>query len=410
MSTKPENQNPSDTKNTEKFDHLLQTPLLSEHLNLGARVVDFGGWALPVNYGSQVDEHHAIRKDVGMFDVSHMTVSDITGPDTIKFLSHLLANDIGKAVYAKPKIDSAIDSAVKTTTDESINTGRALYSCMLNEQGGVIDDLIAYRLSDEHCRLVTNAATNVKDMAWIKKQAEGYSIEFTEQPELALIAVQGPNAIKKVIDIFPSYAQLVKNLKRFQGGFADRANHIDNTNNENSHSSDTFIGRTGYTGEDGVEIILPAAQAGTTWQALINAGVQPCGLGARDTLRLEAGMALYGNDLDEKHNPIESGLKWTVSLDEQRDFIGKAALLKKPAYKTIGLILEDRGVLRGHQNVIIDDQIVGEITSGTFSPTLEKSIAIARISVNANAKLGDFVHVEVRNKHLKCQVVKYPFI
>ena len=322
---------------TDKFSHLEQTPLLSEHLQLGARVVDFGGWALPVNYGSQVDEHHAVRNDAGMFDVSHMTVSDITGPDTIAFLRFLLANDINKA---------------------NSNDGKALYSCMLNEQGGVIDDLIAYRLSDNHCRLVTNASTNEKDMAWIAQQAANFSVTFDEQPSLALIAVQGPNAIKKIAQTFPNYADLALSLKRFQGGFV-----------ENDHDKNTpFIGRTGYTGEDGVEIILPASDAIKQWQALINTGVQPCGLGARDTLRLEAGMALYGNDLDENHTPIESGLKWTVSLNE-RDFIGKASLLEDAKSKMIGLILEDRGVLRSHQSVIINNEVVGEITRGTFSPT-----------------------------------------
>ncbi len=366
-------------RDTDKFKHLLQTPLLSEHLALNARVVDFGGWALPVNYGSQVDEHHAVRNDVGMFDVSHMTVSDITGPDTISFLRFLLANDIDKA---------------------NSNNGKALYSCMLNEQGCVIDDLIVYRLSDQHCRLVTNAATNEKDMSWIAQQAAAYSIAFIERPELALIAVQGPNALKKMKQTFPEHSDFIESLNRFQGGFVNEA--------ENNHDS-LFIGRTGYTGEDGVEMILPATDASNTWQALLKNGVQPCGLGARDTLRLEAGMALYGNDLDEEHTPLESGLKWTVSLDE-RDFIGKSALLNDARFKTIGLILEDRGVLRGHQAVIIDGLPVGEITSGSFSPSLEKSIAIARIHINVQATIDDIVHVEVRNKQLQCRVVKYPFV
>jgi len=397
MSKTPEK---TSAANTDKFQHLLQTPLLAEHLKLGARVVDFGGWALPVNYGSQVDEHHAVRKDAGMFDVSHMTVSDITGPDTIAFLSHLLANDIDKAIYATTDSGKAQSGKAQS--------GKALYSCMLNEQGGVIDDLIVYRLNDKHCRLVTNAATNAKDMAWIAKQARNYSVAFIERPELALIAVQGPNALNLVSNTFPAFTELVKRLKRFQGSFTD---------NKNGHNSDIFIGRTGYTGEDGVEIILPAEQAIAIWQDLHNAGVQACGLGARDTLRLEAGMALYGNDLDENHTPLESGLKWTVALvsdgdgdDKERNFIGRTALLAKPAYKMIGLILEDRGVLRGHQAVVVGGQVVGEITSGTFSPTLEKSIALARIKADATAGLNDIVHVEVRNKQLKCQVVKYPFI
>ena len=375
-------------QNSEKFSHLLQTPLLSEHLKLGARVVDFGGWALPVNYGSQVDEHHAVRKTAGMFDVSHMTVSDLNGADVIPFLRFLLANDIDKA---------------------NINNGKAIYSCMLNEKGGVIDDLIAYRLSDQHCRLVTNAATNAKDMAWIKQQAQAFDVSFTEQTELALIAIQGPQAISRSAEIFPSYAKLIHSLKRFQGGFVVEGS----IEPSELQAHGVFIGRTGYTGEDGLEVILPTKQAALHWRKLIESNIQPCGLGARDTLRLEAGMALYGNDLDEQHSPLESGLGWTVALDE-RDFIGKATLQTQqdntPEFKMIGLILEDRGVLRSHQPVQLNGTAIGEITSGTFSPTLEKSIALARINSSANVAIEDIVHVEVRNKLLQCQVVKYPFI
>jgi len=365
--------------NTDKFHHLLQTPLLIEHLKLKARVVDFGGWALPVNYGSQVDEHNAVRKDAGMFDVSHMTVSDVTGTQTIDFLRYLLANDV----------------------DKIASNGKALYSCMLNENGGVIDDLIVYRLNDEHCRLVTNASTNEKDMQWIKKQAASYDITFTEQPGLALIAVQGPNAIDKTKETFANYANLISSLSRFQGGFIESNPTLD---------SSIFIGRTGYTGEDGLELLIPADQAAKHWQAFLNNGIQPCGLGARDTLRLEAGMALYGNDLDENHTPLESGLKWTTAINE-RDFIGKKALTDQtPKHKLIGLTLEERGVLRGHQAVVINDEKVGEITSGTFSPSLQKSIALARISHDAQAKIDDIIHVEVRNKKLQCRVTKYPFL
>ena len=370
---------------TAKFSHLLQTPLLAEHLTLGARVVDFGGWALPVNYGSQVDEHHAVRQKVGMFDVSHMTVSDINGKDTIAFLQHLLANDIDKA---------------------SANNGKAIYSCMLNETGGVIDDLIVYRLSDEHCRLVTNAATNAKDMAWIKQQAQSFEVSFAEQDQLALIAIQGPEALKRSAEVFPNYAELIQSLQRFQGGFV-----TDSSAEQQAHG--IFIGRTGYTGEEGIEVILPAKQAILHWRNLIDAGIQPCGLGARDTLRLEAGMALYGNDLDEQHSPLESGLKWTVTIND-RKFIGKAALQEqidnKPNFTMIGLILEDRGVLRGHQTVQLKGTAIGEITSGTFSPSLEKSIALARINSSADVAIDDVIHVEVRNKLLHCRVVKYPFV
>ena len=356
-------------------EELLTTPLYSQHQSLDAKIVDFGGWALPVNYGSQIEEHRAVRKNVGMFDVSHMTVSDINGEDTLAFLSFILANDISK-VTATP--------------------GKALYSCMLNEDGGVIDDLIVYYMSDTHCRLVTNAGTNQKDMAWLNQQAANFEITFNERKELALIALQGPNAIatcEKILE--PEFANTVSGLKRFQGAFY----------------GDAFAGRTGYTGEDGIEFIIDAELANSLWEKFINAGVQPCGLGARDTLRLESGMSLYGNDLDEQHTPLESGLKWTVSIKDDRDFIGKKSLVEKPANnKMIGLILLDRGVLRGHQTVLLNDQEIGEITSGTFSPSLEQSIALARVSSNTELNVGDTVQIAVRKKKLNAIVAQYPFI
>lgn len=356
---------------------LLTTPLYAQHQQLNAKIVDFGGWALPVNYGSQIEEHHAVRNDCGIFDVSHMTVSDITGTDTLAYLKKILANDIGKI------------------TEQS---GKALYSCMLNEDGGVIDDLIVYYLNDEHCRLVTNAGTNTKDIAWLNQQAQNFTVTVTERPELALIAVQGPNAISQCCALFDDdLVQTINELKRFQGAFLKT-------------DSSQFVGRTGYTGEDGIELIVTADYALTLWEELISADVQACGLGARDTLRLEAGMSLYGNDLDEQHTPMESGLAWTVKLDDERDFIGKAACSQPPKNSMIGLVLLDKGVLRGHQKVHFEDAEIGEITSGTFSPTLEKSIAIARIENSAGLEIGQQVQIAVRNKFLNAQVVNYPFV
>ncbi len=351
---------------------LLKTPLFNQHQALNAKIVDFGGWALPVNYGSQIDEHRAVRKHCGMFDVSHMTVSDVTGADTLNFLSRLLANDIKKI---------------------SMSPGKALYSCMLNDKGGVIDDLIVYYVDDSHCRLVTNAGTNEKDMAWLQRQAERFDVRVSERPELALIAVQGPDALAVCSKVLPDeLAKVVAELNRFQGGFA----------------GGEFVGRTGYTGEDGVELIVSSELANTLWERLLSAKVQPCGLGARDTLRLEAGMALYGNDLDENHSPLESGLTWTVSFTDDRAFIGREALETTSDKKMIGLVLSDRGVLRGHQEVFLDGQKIGEVTSGTFSPSLEKSIGLAR--VNCVLKIGDHVEIGVRNRLLKAIVSRYPFI
>ncbi len=353
---------------------LKRTPLFSQHHELGAKIVDFGGWALPVNYGSQVEEHHAVRKDCGVFDVSHMTVSDVTGAETLGFLSKVLANDIAKV---------------------SKTPGKALYSCMLNPQGGVIDDLIVYYINDQHCRLVTNASTNEKDMLWLQQNIADFDASLNERPELALVAVQGPNAITKVCSLMPdAAASSILALKRFQGDFIDGQ----------------FVGRTGYTGEDGLELITSADYANQLWQKLMAADVQPCGLGARDTLRLEAGMALYGNDLDEQHSPLDSGLAWTVSLKDERDFIGKAPLMQAPEFAMIGLVLEDRGVLRGHQEVLVGDKQIGEITSGTFSPTLEKSIALARVNRVDKPALDSIVNIAVRKKMLNARVVKYPFV
>lgn len=357
---------------TDQISTPLKTPLYDAHQKLNAKIVDFGGWALPVNYGSQIEEHHAVRKECGLFDVSHMTVSDITGVDTLAFLQKVLANDISKI---------------------SNTPGKALYSCMLNDDGGVIDDLIVYHLSSQHCRLVTNAGTNKKDMNWLQQQAKSFNVLFEEKPQLALIAIQGPTAIKNSLNILPKeLAAVASGLSRFQGAFV----------------GEEFIGRTGYTGEDGFELIVSQELAKSLWADFINAGVQACGLGARDTLRLEAGMALYGNDLDEQHTPLQSGLKWTVSLDDSRDFIGKSALKKAPEQFFVGLILQDRGVLRGHQDVYLNDDVIGEITSGTFSPSLEQSIGLARI--NRSLNVGDQVSIAVRNKRLNAVIARYPFI
>jgi aminomethyltransferase len=358
--------------------HLSHTPLFEQHLTGGAKIVDFGGWALPVNYGSQIEEHNAVRTDCGLFDVSNMTVSDINGPQTLAFLSHLLANDIQKV---------------------SNTPGKALYSCMLNNEGGVIDDLIVYHINDQHCRMVTNANTNKKDMAWITQHAKPFDISFKERPELAIIAIQGPNALLKCAEVLePSFAKLILSLARFQGGFL------------NGELDSAFAGRTGYTGEDGIEFILGAELAQQIWGDFVSAGIQACGLGARDTLRLESGMMLYGNDLGEDYTPLESGIAWSVAAKDDRDFIGKAALTTAAQYKMIGLILQGRGVLRGHQKVVLADNIIGEVTSGTFSPSLKQSIALARVAADSNLTVGDQVQIEIRDKQVNAVVAKFPFI
>ncbi len=350
------------------------TPLFQQHKDAGAKIVDFGGWALPVNYGSQIEEHNAVRQACGLFDVSHMTVSDITGPQTLAFLEKLLANDINKICNLP---------------------GKALYSCLLNNNGGVIDDLIVYYINDQHCRIVSNASTNQKVIIWMSQQISSFEAELSERPELALLAVQGPEARSICEQQLPrEFAAIAQSLNRFQGAFW----------------GDEFIGRTGYTGEDGVELIINPVLAQQLWTRFIDAGARACGLGARDTLRLESGMALYGNDLDEDHTPLESGLAWTVVLNDDRDFIGKTALLEKPIHQSLGIILNDKGVIRGHQSLLINDNVIGEVTSGTFSPTLGQSIGLARVKKNAKLAVGDQLQVAVRNKQLNATVSLTPFV
>ncbi len=350
---------------------LKQTPLNSVHRATGARMVDFGGWDMPVNYGSQIEEHHQVRRDAGMFDVCHMLVVDVTGAGIRDFLRHLLANNI----------------------DKLQTPGKALYSCMLNPAGGVIDDLIVYFMREDWFRIVVNAGTAEKDVAWMERQRAAATAQLCIQPrrDLAMIAVQGPNAREKVWQAIPGSRAATESLKPFQA--AEFAQY--------------FIGRTGYTGEDGFEVMLPAPEAADFWNKLNGLGVAPIGLGARDTLRLEAGMNLYGQDMGEDVNPLEAGLAWTIDLKSPRDFIGKAALQAKPAkMQMLGLVLLDKGVLRGHQKVATPHG-AGEITSGSFSPTLNQSIAFAHLPLAV--AVGDTVQVEIRDKLLNAKVVRPPF-
>jgi aminomethyltransferase len=351
-----------------------KTVLYDKHVEYGGKIVDFAGWQMPVNYGSQMDEHHQVRNDAGMFDVSHMTVVDLSGEGVKAFLQYLLANDVAKLKQQ----------------------GKALYSCMLNHDGGVIDDLIVYYMNDSWYRMVVNAATRDKDLAWIDEQSAGYEVEINERADLAMIAVQGPHAREKAIEALPvDVVEAVSELDRFFG----------------SDCGEWFVGRTGYTGEDGFEIMLPDTEAPAFWDRLAEAGVKPCGLGARDTLRLEAGMNLYGSDMTETTSPLISGLGWTIAWEPaERDFIGRAALQKERdqgvTQKLVGLILEDKGILRGHQKVIVENAGEGETTSGSFSPTLKQSIAFARVPKQA----GDHCQVEIRGKLLNAKIVKPVFV
>ncbi|MGL6047416.1 MAG: glycine cleavage system aminomethyltransferase GcvT [Vogesella sp.] len=348
-----------------------RTPLFDAHVASGAKMVDFAGWEMPIHYGSQLKEHEIVRSDAGMFDVSHMTVVDISGSDAKAWLQKLIANDVAKLGFE----------------------GKALYSGMLNEQGGVVDDLIVY-LTAFGYRMVVNAGTTEKDLAWMEKQSAGFDVTLQVRRDLAMLAVQGPTAIDKVCSVKPALADAIRALKVFQG----------------LPSGEWFFARTGYTGEDGLEIMIPATEAITFFNELKDAGVAPIGLGARDTLRLEAGMNLYGHDMDDSVSPLEAGMGWTIAMTEGRDFIGRSALEAQKAagvaMKQVGLVLEGRGVLREGQKVVVEGIGEGIITSGTFSPTLKHSIAIARVPAATAAT----AQVDLRGTLTDVRVVKMPFV
>ncbi len=350
-----------------------RTPLYDLHLALGAKMVDFGGWDMPLHYGSQVEEHHQVRRDCGVFDVSHMTVVDVQGADAQRYLQYLLANDVARLG----------------------ETGKALYSGMLNEQGGVIDDLIVYLCSWGY-RVVVNASTRDKDLAWMRLQSVDFDVQLQARAELAMLAIQGPHARSKTAELVSqSRANLIQSLKPFEG----------------LPDGEWFIARTGYTGEDGLEIMLPASEVVAFLNELVGAGISPIGLGARDTLRLEAGLNLYGQDMDESVTPLAANMAWTIAWEPaSRGFVGRAALQKQKAEgvasKLVGLVLEERGVLRAHQVVRVEGVGEGEITSGSFSPTLGKSIALARVPAATNER----AEVEIRGKWYPVRVVKPMFV
>lgn len=342
-----------------------RTPLFAAHQRHGAKLVDFAGWEMPLHYGSQLAEHHAVRGGVGMFDVSHMTIVDVFGDRRLEYLRRLVANDVAK-----------LDAA-----------GAALYGVLLNDEAGIIDDLIVYR-GDRHYRLVVNAAT--RDGVWSWLQSHNLEQVTLVEQEQAMLAVQGPQAV----DCF---------VRTTGCGVPDRPFAA------RSHG-DWLVARTGYTGEDGVEVMLPADAAEALWDELASAGAVPAGLGARDTLRLEAGLNLYGQDMDAQTSPLVSNLAWTVAWDPpEREFVGRAALAAEraagPVHKLTGVVMQAKGVMR-HGQTIHTDAGVGVLTSGIFSPTLGHSIALARLP---RAAKGD-CEVELRGKRLPARIVRPPFV
>ena len=362
--------------------NLKRTILFETHKNAGAKLVDFGGWEMPVNYGSQIEEHLATRTNCGIFDVSHMAAVDVIGKDAKSFLEKVVANNVNKLK----------------------NNGQALYGCLLNEHAGVIDDLIVYRL-DPNFRLVINAATAHTDLEWLTKQASAFGdvkliprradLNNSQNPQ-GMIAVQGPNALNLIKQAIPELANAASELKVFHAACVETS------------LGEIMIARTGYTGEDGAELLIPLANTAKAWDLLVNTGAQPAGLGARDTLRLEAGMNLYGQDMNDQTSPLDVGLSWTIDRSTDRDFTGRSALEKTPQqFVFMGLVLQDKGVLRAHQ-IVKSTKGQGEITSGTFSPSLQKSIALAKLPINS--EVGDIVQVVIRDKELNAIVVKAPFV
>jgi aminomethyltransferase len=348
-----------------------QTPLYAEHVSAGARIVEFGGWDMPLHYGSALAEHHAVRQACGIFDVSHMTVVDVMGPDATAFLRRLLANDIAKLRHP----------------------GQGLYSCMLNDAGGVVDDLIAYWTGDDRYRLVVNAATRAQDLAWLARIADRDDVVLRHRDDLLMLAVQGPAARQLAAPLLPDGSAALA-LRPF----------------ESVSQEDLFIARTGYTGEDGFEVVLPIPAGLALWKGLTNAGAVRCGLGARDTLRLEAALNLYGQDMDAGTSPLTSALAWTVAFEPaERQFRGRAALEQQKAAgiteKLTGLILEDRGIMRHGQRVLTPAG-EGVVTSGGFSPTMDRSIALARVPLAAEGSC----QVEIRSTHRVARIVRPPFV
>ena len=353
---------------------ILKTPLYQDHIDAGAKMVDFHGWSLPLHYGSQLQEHKEVRAHAGLFDVSHMTIIDVLGAGGRQFLRLLLANDI----------------------DQLQHVGRAQYGCMCNQYGGILDDLIVYQRAPDNYRLILNAATKTKDLAWIRQHIQGYAADLQERTDLAMIAVQGPQAIIKTLEILtPLQADAISTIQPFESVERDQL----------------FIARTGYTGEDGLEIVAPPDYIRHIWKALLQAGVPPCGLAARDTLRIEAGLLLYGQDMDETTTPLESALNWTIAWEPQdRDFIGRGALIAQKQggleQKLVGLSLSDKVIMRSGQKVLIEGLPNGIITSGAFSPILNQSIAFARVPYETSGE----VKVEIRDKYYPAQLSKLRFI
>ncbi|KGG13722.1 MULTISPECIES: glycine cleavage system aminomethyltransferase GcvT [Prochlorococcus] len=368
----------------------LKTPLNQKCLDQGARLVPFAGWEMPVQFAGLMNEHNAVRKNAGLFDVSHMGVISIKGLNAKDEIQKLVPTDLYR-----------------------IGTGEACYTVLLNDHGGIIDDLIIYDLGidgeNQDClMLIINAACKESDINWFKKNLNLDKITVNNaKKDPVLLALQGPKAEHYLIKILGDVVH--KSLKDLPP-FGHKT--INYQFKDMEESASLFIARTGYTGEKGYEILLESEPGNILWDELINAGVTPCGLGARDTLRLEAAMHLFGNDINENTTPLEAGLGWLVHLEMPKKFIGREALEKQSQHgltkKLVGLEIQGRAIARKDYPIFYNNQKISQITSGSWSPTLEKPIALAYLPKELT-KLGDEVNVQIRDKLYPAMVVKKPF-
>lgn len=362
----------TDTPATEP---LLHTALYDEHLALGARMVPFAGWEMPIQYGGIVDEHHAVRKRSGIFDVSHMGRLEVHGAEAAKFLRYLNTWDVTK-----------------------LNPGQGHYSAMCREDGGILDDVYVFCLSETRYLVVVNASNADKIRRWVTQHVTPFDAKILDRhTSTTMIAAQGPDALDQLRTVIGD--DFVASIKPRRCAETDWHGHT------------LFASRTGYTGEDGLELIIDAEAGPNLWRALIDQGFSPTGLGARDTLRLEAALLLYGNDMHEETNPLAVGLGWIVDLDDS-DFIGKAALVKTAAAPStaelVCLTVEGRGIMRSDCTILHSGESVGKVTSGGYSPTLSASIGMGFVPPNL-AEPGTKLQVEVRGKQLDVTVIPRPF-
>lgn len=361
------------------METLLKTPLYDTYKAMGAKTIDFGGWALPVQFSSIKEEHHAVRNKAGLFDVSHMGEIEVRGEGALSYLQKMMTNDVSK-----------------------LKVNGAQYTAMCYEDGGTVDDLLVYKFSDTHYLLVVNAANIEKDYDWLNKHVDGNVSLENKSEEMAQLAIQGPEA-EKIL-------QRLTEADLSEIGFFKFRDEVDLSGVK------SLVSRTGYTGEDGFEIYCASADAPKLWNLILkegeSEGILPCGLGARDTLRFEAKLALYGQELTKDISPLEAGIGFAVKTKKEEDFIGKEALVSQRENglerKLIGIEMIDRGIPRTHYKVYIGEELIGEVTTGTQSPTLQKNVGLALLK-KEYTELGTVVEVEVRKKRLKAKVVSTPF-